>query len=64
MSDFITTRRLAWDCYFAGVVSISLHPGAGIDKGYGKTEERSIDECAKIADIMLDERDKRFGSEE
>jgi hypothetical protein len=41
-------------------MSISLHPGSGLDKGYGKAEERSISECAKIADEMLMERDKRF----
>lgn len=58
--NFQMTRRLAWDCYFSGVMSISLHPGSGLDKGYGKAEERSISECAKIADEMLMERDKRF----
>ena len=61
MSDQDVTRRFAWDCYFSGVMSISLHPGAGIDKGYGKAEQRTIEECAKIADKMLAERDKRFG---
>ena len=57
-------RRLAWDAYFAGIVSISRHPGAGKDRGYGQDQERSIEECAKIADEMMLERDKRFGKED
>lgn len=56
-------RIVAWDMYFAGAVSISLHPGAGKDKGYGKAAERTIEECALIADEMLKERDARFGKE-
>lgn len=54
-------RKLAWDTYFAGVMSISLHPGAGKDRGYGPAIERSVAQCAQIADEMLAERDKRFG---
>lgn len=54
-------RQLAWDTYFAGVMSISLHPGSGKDRGYGQAAERSVKECALIADEMLAERDKRFG---
>ena len=53
-------RRMAWDCYFAGAMSISLHPGSGKDIGYGKSHQRSVQECAEIADEMLAERDKRF----
>jgi hypothetical protein len=60
MSDEDVTRRFAWDCYFSGVASISLHPGAGKDKGAGLAPIRTIQECALIADEMLKERDKRF----
>ena len=54
MSDQETMRRLAWDSYFAGVMSISLHPKAG------PSGARSTKECAEIADAMLYERDLRF----
>ena len=50
------SRRLAWDCYFSGVMSISLHPGTTRDAAVS----RSVEECAEIADAMLTERDKRF----
>lgn len=53
-------RRQAWDSYFSGAMSISLHPGAGKNMGSGMSTIRSVEECAVIADDMLIERDKRF----
>jgi len=49
-------RAIAWDMYFSGIMSISLHPGTTRDKGTPRTPE----EAALIADAMLQERDKRF----
>jgi len=59
MADDQSLRRLAWDSYFAGVVSMSLHPGTTRDAAI----KRSIAESAKVADEMLAERDRRFADD-
>jgi pentose-5-phosphate-3-epimerase len=57
MMDSQQGRKLAWDAYYGSVMAMSLHPGTTRDKAIPRT----IEECARIADQMLKERDKRFG---
>ena len=54
--QFEAVRRIAWDAYFSGAMSMSLHPGTTRDRAIPRT----VQECADIADDMLAERDKRF----
>lgn len=51
---------VAWDMYFCSIAGISFHPGAGKDLGDGRAEQRTVADCAKLADDMILERRKRM----
>lgn len=53
--SLMLSRRQAWDCYFSGLMSISLHPGTTRDQATPRTPAQ----CALIADEMLAQRTLR-----
>lgn len=53
--DEQTQRRLAWDCYYAAAMGMSLHPGTTRDAAIPRSPEKA----AQIADDMLAQRDAR-----
>lgn len=46
-----------WDVYFCGLVSMTLHPGFNKPD----TPNLTVEECAKLADAMLEEREQCRG---
>ena len=52
-------RRIAFDIYFASVMGMNLHPGTTRDKA----ERRSVEECRRLAEQMLAQRDIAFPPE-
>ena len=49
-------KEHVWTVYFASVVSMSLHPGAGL-RGH---QRLNLDDCARLCDRMLDIHFERF----
>jgi hypothetical protein len=52
------TEQLAWDVYFAGIVSMQEHPGFNRENA----KKLSLNECRRKADLMLHMR--RLSAEE
>ncbi len=49
-------EKLAWDIYYAQICSWGLHPGW---QKYA-TKAPTIEECAEMADAMLEQRKERW----
>lgn len=50
-------KAYVWDVYFAGVCAIQFHPANS--RVFGPDVKRIIETSANIADLMLQERNKR-----
>lgn len=47
-------EELVFDIYFAGLMSMNIHPGAGRSNGYGTASDRmTIEETAGLALDMI-----------
>jgi len=49
---------MAWDMYFASIVSMSIHPGTNRENAI----KRSVEQCARLADEMMEQRDLTFAA--
>lgn len=49
-------QTTTWDIYFASLVAMTLHPGAGRGDHY----QLSLTDCAQLADQMMEIRKRRL----